>query len=151
MTIFNNIDFWLSRKILAILRHLEYQQHIIEQKRIHFKNFPKDVSFGKISQICSPECISVGEKTGFGDWVFLTAWSSFRCIIDGKETIQNFMPDLTIGENCYFGAFNHITCINKIKIGNRLLTGKWVTITDNSHGNTDINTLNTEPIKRPLY
>lgn len=58
---------------------------------------------------------------------------------------------MRIGEECHFGAFNHITCTNKIQIGNRLLTGKWVTITDNSHGTTDLDSLHIDPIKRPIY
>lgn len=59
-------------------------------------------------------------------------------------------PELTIGSNCSFGAFNHITCANRIKIGDSLLTGKWVTITDNSHGETDKTTLGMRPQKRPI-
>ena len=35
-------------------------------------------------------------------------------------------------------------------IGNNLLTGKWVTITDNSHGYTDIVSLHTPPVNRPI-
>ena len=57
---------------------------------------------------------------------------------------------MTIGEKCHFGAFNHITCTNKITIGEECLTGKWVTITDNSHGDTDIESLQVPPIKRPI-
>lgn len=57
---------------------------------------------------------------------------------------------LNIGSNCSFGAYNHITCANKIIIGNSLLTGKWVTITDNSHGETDKSTLEMRPQKRPI-
>lgn len=30
------------------------------------------------------------------------------------------------------------------------MTGKWVTITDNSHGDTDYNSLSIPPIKRPV-
>ena len=47
-------------------------------------------------------------------------------------------------------AYNHITCANKIIIGDSLLTGKWVTITDNSHGETDKVTLGMRPQKRPI-
>ena len=60
-------------------------------------------------------------------------------------------PELTIGYNCNFGAFNHITCTNRVIIGNGVLTGKWITITDNSHGTTEIDSLYVTPIKRPIY
>ena len=59
-------------------------------------------------------------------------------------------PNLSIGNNCSFVAYNHITCANKITIGDSLLTGKWVTITDNSHGETDKVTLGMRPQKRPI-
>lgn len=35
-------------------------------------------------------------------------------------------------------------------IGDSLLTGKWVTITDNSHGETDKTTLEMRPQERPV-
>ena len=59
-------------------------------------------------------------------------------------------PEIIIGEHCKFGAYNHITSVNRIVIGNNVLTGKWVTITDNSHGDTDIDTLKVHPAERPL-
>lgn len=59
-------------------------------------------------------------------------------------------PFLKIGSHCSFGAFNHITCANKVVIGDYCLTGKWVTITDNSHGETDSDSLHLPPSKRPV-
>lgn len=151
MIIIQKIDDWLSQKLLVLRRHLDKQQQKKILYNIHFKKSPKQIRFGIIGQIRCPECISIGEKTCFGDWIFLTAWDSYKCYIDGKETAQKLQPDITIGQECCFGAFNHITCTNKIIIGNRLLTGKWVTITDNSHGTTDLETLHIPPIKRPIY
>ena len=70
--------------------------------------------------------------------------------VENGTYIQKLHPELTIGSCCYFGAYNHITCANKIVIGDDLLTGKWVTITDNSHGATDYDSLQVEPIRRPI-
>lgn len=42
------------------------------------------------------------------------------------------------------------TAINKIIIGDNLLTGKWVTISDNNHGETEWNSLHQEPLSRPV-
>lgn len=109
------------------------------------------VDFGRIGMLRCPECIFIGEGTSFGDWVYLTAWDSYDCIVDGKNQKQKLDPELTIGKNCGFGAFNHITCTNKIAIGDWCLTGKWVTITDNSHGMTDQESLKVAPVKRPIY
>lgn len=105
------------------------------------------VHFGKVSEFRGAQYIQIGDGSAFSDYLFLTAWDSFSC---DQDDLQVFQPQIMIGENCRFGAFNHITAINKIIIGNNLLTGKWVTITDNSHGYTDYETLSMPPIFRPL-
>jgi acetyltransferase-like isoleucine patch superfamily enzyme len=116
-----------------------------------FKLCSPNVYFGKIGQLRCPQYISIGEGTSFGDWIYLTAWDSYKCIVDGAVFEQMLIPELTIGAGCSIGAYNHITCTNKIQIGDRLLAGKWVTITDNSHGQTDFDSLHIAPIKRPIY
>lgn len=93
---------------------------------------------GRIGMLHGLEYISVGEGTKFGDWIYLTAWNKIT------------KPELVIGNNCEFGAFNHITCANRITIGDNCLTGKWVTISDNSHGTTTIDDLNISPMKRKV-
>lgn len=90
----------------------------------------------------------IEDNTRFGKFVVLTAWDKF---IIYNESIQRLTPSVTIGENCNFGDYLHITCINSIQIGNNVLTGRWVTITDNSHGTTDYDTLLIDPAKRALY
>lgn len=150
MTIYKKIDDWVSRKLLLILRHINEKQHKIDCNKIQFKNSPQNIKFGIIGQIRCPECISIGEKTKFGNWIFLTAWDTYHCIIDGQETIQKLNPALSIGQLCNFGSFNHITCTNRITIGDGVLTGKWVTITDNSHGDTTVETLKIRPEKRRI-
>lgn len=91
--------------------------------------------------------ISIDDNTTFEESLFLTAWDSYLYC----EKPQLFNPEIKIGKNCHFGAFNHITAINYIQIGDGCLTGKWVTITDNSHGSTEISDLLIEPIMRPLF
>lgn len=128
-----------------------------------FKSCPPSVSFNGIAFLNCPECISIGEGTGFGKDLYLTAWNKYRCLSDGLPLngeisgpdhngmyLQTFHPKLTIGSHCNFGAYNHITCTNKITIGDNLLTGKWVTITDNSHGATDYDSLQIAPVRRPM-
>lgn len=112
-----------------------------------FKQIGKGTSFQKISFLKGPQYISIGNHCFFEQFLYLTAWDYFH----SKNNEQNFKPTISIGSNCYFGAFNHITAINRIEIGNNLLTGKFVTITDNSHGETNFETLQIEPINRPLH
>jgi len=54
---------------------------------------------------------------------------------------------IRVGNNCSIGAYAHITASNEILIGNHVLTGKFVTITDNSHGNGTVG----HPIEREIY
>lgn len=86
--------------------------------------------------------ISLGTNCFFGKNCIVSAWEVYNN--------QQFSPTILIGDNCRFGEYNHITTINKIVIGNSLLTGKWVTITDNSHGDTDIDSLKLKPINRQI-
>lgn len=101
----------------------------------------RNVFFSKVAMLHCPEFIHLGDNTNFGKELYLTAWR-----IGGG----NNDPDLKIGRNCSFGAYNHITCANKVIIGDNCLTGKFVTITDNSHGETDYDSLCMPPSKRPV-
>ena len=107
-----------------------------------FKQCPTSVRFGSICQLNGEANISIGERTTFLDYLYLTAWPQYG----GKK----MNPILIIGDDCQFGAFTHITCSNKIVIKNHCLLGKWVTISDNNHGNTDLDSLLIHPIEREI-
>ena len=100
----------------------------------------KGCFFHSVAQLHAPQFIQVGNTPSFGRDLYRTGWGGGY-----KEK-----PLLTIGSNCSFGAYNHITCANRVEIGDSLLTGKWVTITDNSHGETDKTTLEMRPQERPI-
>lgn len=105
--------------------------------------FKRPVNF-----ILGSQYFKIGNKTCFGKLVVLTAWDKFP-IYDGST--QTLNPSVSIGENCNFGDYLHLTCISRIHIGNNVLTGRWVTITDNGHGTTDYDSLTVPPAKRSLY
>lgn len=104
----------------------------------------KNVFFKYPITLIGGEFIQIGIGTSFQKYNVLSAWN--KLVVDGKSKT----PQMKIGMNCHFGEFNHITCANEITIGDNLLTGRWVTITDNSHGNTDIETLFSPPTSRPI-
>lgn len=83
--------------------------------------------------------ITIGKNTRVDRHNILTAW-----FLTNKE------PELKIGDNCDIGQYNHITCVNKVVIGNGVLTGRWVTITDNSHGNSSIESMIQRPALRKV-
>ena len=47
------------------------------------------------------------------------------------------VPRLSIEDGCTIGHMNHITCVNEVKIGRRVLTADRVHISDNSHSFLD--------------
>ena len=47
--------------------------------------------------------------------------------------IKNCVPKLVIGDGCQIGNFNHITCVNSVVLGSKVLTADRVHISDNSH------------------
>lgn len=137
----------IAERFYKMTRH---QLRRESQKLIKDIKRGKDVSFGVINEIRGTEFMQIGRNTAFSDYLYLTAWGNAECLeLTGHESNCQ-SPRLCIGEHCRFGAYNHITCINRITIGNNCLTGKWVTITDNSHGDTDLESLKIAPINRPL-
>lgn len=117
-----------------------------EWLRPDFKQMGAGVLFYRPGTIHGQEYISIGGRCGFEEGVFLTAWDTYN----SQTGKQSFNPSVEIGDNCHFGAWNHITAINRIVIGDGCLTGKWVTITDNAHGGTDPDSLGLPPVARPL-
>lgn len=93
--------------------------------------------------IVGEKYIRVGSDVRFDDHIQLTAWDRYE--------EQRFTPEIIIGDGCAFGSANHITAINRIEIGNHVLTGKNVLITDNSHGTTERDQLDIPPRLRALH
>lgn len=127
-----------------LANHLRGNQKTIKTIRVS-RRFPnaKGVFFPLDIFSLGEEHIFIGNGTHIGEHTHLTAWET-TC------AGGNFNPEIHIGENCCLGNWNHITATNSIRIGNNLLTGKWVTITDNSHGETDRETLDMPPLMRTI-
>ena len=136
----------------ASLLHYIIQRHEIRelQEIVSTINCHGRVGFKSISMLKGGKYINIGSGTTFAEHLYLTAWDEYHGIQCINDFVQHFEPKLTIGRNCCFGAYNHITCINEVVIGDYVLTGKWVTITDNSHGDTDFASLQVAPISRRL-
>lgn len=89
------------------------------------------------------EYITIGKNTSMGRHGILTCWDNYIG--------EKYYPSIEIGDNCSIGEYCHITSINSIVIGNNVLTGRWVTITDNGHGETTKEHLEMAPTHRPLF
>lgn len=87
--------------------------------------------------------IKVGDDTQIAKGVQLTAWNQYKGI--------SYNPEIIIGSHCNIRDNVHISAIGQIEIGNNLLTGTGVLITDNSHGTLDFDMLQLPPENRPLF
>ena len=84
--------------------------------------------------------IRIGSRTSFQSHCILGCWV--------KYGDKHFNPEIIIGDDCSFGEYCHITAITKITIGNGLLTGRFVLITDNNHGVLSEKEADIPPIER---
>ena len=125
----------LIDKTMMLIRSFWYSKEFIK--------IGNNVSFGKSFYLLGSNCITIGDNVSFGRNCVLTAWEKYER--------EKFTPQIVIDSDCHFGEYNHITSINQIHISSGLLTGRWVTITDNSHGRTDYNSLHIPPVERNLY
>ena len=108
-----------------------------------FKHWGKNSKMGFKLHICGEEMINVLNNVYIGGGTALTAFSRD----DTDKGVK-----ITIGNNCMIGTDCHITALTGIHIGDGLLTGKSVLISDNAHGNpSDKIRLALRPTMRPLY
>lgn len=140
--VFNIVFFLFGRKegssLLSRVKDRFYSAWIcrkIDCKGVGFKR--------KINLLMGEDCIDIEAGTRFGKQAVLTAWKHLNGV--------TYNPKIKIGRDCDFGDYVHITAIDRIEIGDNVLTGRWVTITDNGHGKTDFETLNLPPLQRELY
>jgi len=105
-------------------------------KQITKARFARDVHFRK------PQNISIGKSTSFEAHSIISVWeSTFN---------SNTDAEISFGEKCVIGEYNHITAANGISIGNNLLTGRWVTISDNNHGLSTLDDMKIAPVERAI-
>ena len=106
---------------------------------------------GEHSRICRPcslqgggqKNISIGDYTTIQGTSILGCWTKY-----GKQEFPN--ASISIGNHCSIGEYNHITACNKITIGDGLLTGRYVIISDNSHGGLSEEEAQIAPANRDL-
>lgn len=89
------------------------------------------------------EYVMIGNKSSIGAHVELTAWDTYRG--------QKFTPEIIIGDGSCIRDYSHITAIQSIRIGNGVLTGPNILITDNAHGASMAELLDMPPRFRPLH
>ena len=103
------------------------------------------------STICKPCSLQGGgqKNVSIGNHTIIQSNSILGCWVKyGEQEFPN--ASITIGNECSIGEYNHITACNKITIGDGLLTGRYVIISDNSHGGLSTEDSIIKPVKRRL-
>lgn len=128
---------YFTRNVMRLLKIIKTLRYRFVLKKCHHSVWIEHLGFLK-----GAKYISIGANSDIQQFTYLTAWDN----CNGKFSI----PEITIGSDCHIGAFNHITCIDKIVIGDGFVSGKWVTISDNAHGDNEFDTLHMPVSKRPI-
>lgn len=105
-------------------------------------HFPYSTSIGRNVSFKGVDDIHLSSNICFNQGCIIETWRRFKN--------YNFDSSIIIGDNCSFGEFTHITSCNKVLIGRNVLIGRFVLITDNSHGSF-FDDLNIPPRDRTLY
>ena len=95
-----------------------------------------------LPHISGSEHISIGDHYFLGQDVRIEAWDRYQ------QT--EYSPSVEIGDHVVLTDRVYISCIDKVRIGNGVLIGRDVFITDNSHGNLTSSELTIMPKKRAL-
>lgn len=90
------------------------------------------------------------ENVKIGSGCYIDAYNVIECSARLEKDGKVHTPELTIGSRCNLGEYNHITAVNRIAIGDNLLTGRFVLISDNSHGGFEMEELNIHPSRRKI-
>lgn len=99
-------------------------------------------SIGKNYSFVSPQRISLGNHFNAENNLRLQAWIEYKG--------QVFSPDITIGNHVSMMENCQVSCCSKVSIGDGVLFGANVFVTDNFHGNNSLDQLCMPPINRPL-
>lgn len=107
-----------------------------------FMSMGENVYLGKLKQLGGAKYIKIGNRVSIGRGTILTAWDNYQD--------QKFNPEIIIEDDVIINPNAHITACNSIHIGSGTLLGKYVTITDNSHGNIIKDEASIKPLNRSL-
>ena len=95
-------------------------------------------------QIRGARYISIGKNLDAAKYLTLLAINEYR------NTNEDYNPFIEIGDDVTITEFCQISCIDHIKIGNGVLFGRNVFISDNDHGMGNCGDKNMPPVERTL-
>lgn len=108
-----------------------------------------DINIHHDAYVGGAEYMQIGQHFSAGRGLRMEAIFSYG---EG-ENEQRFTPQLIIGDNVSLSEYVHIGCVNHVEIGNNVLMGSKIYITDHNHGvyrGTHPDSPDVPPVKRPL-
>lgn len=124
--------------------HIKYYMDILYSCWITAKTKSKEsIHIEKPIEASGLKYVSIGKGS----------WFCKNCIVEAIDHSFEFTysPKIRIGRNCRFGQGTHIGSIKEIRIGDNLLTGRWVSIIDHNHGLYNKENIKKAPLNRKLY
>ena len=131
------LRIWPSRLFYPV--YICHRNIVTARLKGRFKRFGKGSLLAPEVQIFNPQFMEVGDNTSvMGHCVLET------CTVDGNT------PKMVVGDKVSLGEYTHVTCANHIEIGEGTLTGRFVLITDNAHGESKYEDLLLAPMQRKI-
>jgi acetyltransferase-like isoleucine patch superfamily enzyme len=123
------------------------QDHLdIQTNETWYKSFFNQTPNGSVKYPChivGKKYIKINSNFHAGPGLRLEAWGSYAG--------ERHNPEILIGSDVCLNSNVHIGAINSIVIGNRVLVGSNVLITDHTHGRSSMADLSIPPLKRKLF
>jgi len=110
--------------------------------RNSFKNCGRSIHIQSPIYLKGGKYITIGEGFSAAERLRMECWDSYNGIM--------YKPNLVIGNNVNMNFNVHIGCINEVIIGNNVLFGSNILITDHQHGHVDKRDFGIAPTKRKL-
>lgn len=123
---------------ITLLKRYIYSMLVVNR----FYKSGKKFRIGCYAKIRGAKYISVGERFRAGSGMRLEAIDEYQG--------QKYKPYILIGDNFCASEYCHIGAVNRIEIGNDVLLGSKVYITDHQHGTTELSDLEKKPLERKL-
>ena len=135
---------WLRTKIYHAVMNIQQERDEEKLNSIlsSMKRVGKNPSIRPDAYFRGMEYMEIGDSFHCGK----NAWVE---VIDSYKE-QTFQPRLVIGDNFSMQYNCHIGCIESIEIGDNVLLGSKVYITDHFHGSVSKDDIDVPPIERPL-
>ena len=128
--------YYRKRKLKSFL--------IVKSIQKKFKSIGSDPYFEFPFEVRGLEYISIGNNFKAGEGLVMEAW-------DNYFDLYRFSPSIEIGDNVCLMNNCQISAIDKVEIGNNVLVGRFVFISDNGHGNASDIAKGTPPEQRKPY